>query len=113
MSKTAEQKVTARSRRLYATYGITLAEYAFLLKQQGGVCLICQVPHRPEHPLVVDHNHVTMRVRGLLCSECNTGIGLLGDNPVTLQHAIAYLTIEGDYQTGGVNALAKPAKAAI
>jgi hypothetical protein len=101
MALTPEQQATARARRMFATYGITVDEYNFMLKQQGGVCLICHVPHHVEHPLVVDHNHTTMKVRGLLCSNCNTGIGLLGDNIDLLQAAIAYLTIEGDYATGG------------
>lgn len=96
-----DAQTAERARRLYATYGITLDQYDFMLKQQGGVCLICKVPHHAEHPLVVDHNHVTMKVRGLLCSNCNTGIGLLGDNIHLLQNAIAYLTLEGDYATGG------------
>src|SRR5258705_13516383 len=70
----------ARSRYLYAKYGITEEQYESLLKEQNGVCLICRIPHHPENPLVVDHNHATGKVRALLCSQCNTGIGLLQDS---------------------------------
>lgn len=89
-----------RDARLQATYGITLSEYNVMLADQHGVCAICKVPHHPERPLVVDHDHDSGMVRGLLCSECNTGIGLLGDNPDTLESAIAYLDLHGFYTDG-------------
>ena len=41
--------------------------------------------------LVIDHNHKTGKVRGLLCGSCNTGIGLLKDSPDVLDAAIEYL----------------------
>jgi hypothetical protein len=87
----------SRDRYLYAHYGIGDKEYDRLLVEQGYVCLICLSPHHPERPLVVDHNHVTGKVRGLLCSECNTGIGLLGDSPTHLRAAANYLDKEGNY----------------
>lgn len=96
---TLEQR---RNARLQATYGITLSEYNIILADQHGVCAICKVPHFPERPLVVDHDHDSGVVRGLLCSECNTGIGLLGDNPATLESAITYLDLRG-YYAGGVH----------
>lgn len=96
---TAQQR---RDARLQATYGITLDEYNKILAAQNGVCAICKVPHHPERPLVVDHDHDSGEVRGLLCSECNTGIGLLGDNPQTLLSACAYLDVHG-YYSGGVH----------
>lgn len=89
-----------RDARLQATYGITLTQYNQMLAAQDGVCAICKVPHHPERPLVVDHDHDSGEVRGLLCSECNTGLGLLGDNPDTLLAASAYLEIHGYYAGG-------------
>lgn len=54
---------------------------------QNGGCAICGRVTK----LVVDHDHETNRVRGLLCSTCNTGLGKLGDNVENLRKAIVYL----------------------
>lgn len=86
-----------RDRRLQATYGISETEYERLLHLQHGRCAICQRPYSDAHPLIVDHQHLTGVVRGLLCSECNTGIGLLDDSPVLLAHALVYLHERGSY----------------
>lgn len=67
-------------------FGITLAEYNAILERQGGVCAICGSPPTRRNRrkggqrvfvarLVADHDHVTGKVRGLLCSNCNTGLG--------------------------------------
>lgn len=56
--------------------------------EQGGRCAICgRIPKR----LVVDHDHTDESLRGLLCSVCNTGIGMLQDDVVILRKALAYL----------------------
>ncbi|MFE0039708.1 endonuclease VII domain-containing protein [Streptomyces sp. NPDC059013] len=54
---------------------------------QTGVCVIC--PSAP--PAHVDHCHETGRVRGVLCFNCNSAIGKLGDDPDTVRRAAAYL----------------------
>jgi len=79
-------------------FGITLEEYNFLLDKQNGVCAICSEPekrrdHRTKKPraLAVDHNHDTGEIRGLLCTDCNTGLGLLQDDPELLKLALSYL----------------------
>lgn len=80
------------SKRIEDTYGITGEQYAQLLAAQGGVCYIC---HRKPGAkrLAVDHSHVTGRVRGLLCRNCNRDVlGHLKDDPAALQRAIDYLT---------------------
>lgn len=61
-----------------------------MLEAQGGVCAICRRPSDPA-PLHVDHDHRTGAIRGLLCSPCNTAIGLLGDDPDRMMAAAAYL----------------------
>jgi len=75
-------------------YGITLEEYNRLLEAQGGVCAIHKGPEtrKGSKHFQVDHDHATGKVRGLLCSNCNTMLGLSKDNPATLQAAINYLT---------------------
>jgi hypothetical protein len=44
----------------------------------------------------VDHDHITGRIRGLLCSACNTAIGLLRDSPIALQRAIEWVKVQSD-----------------
>ena len=59
---------------------------------QQNRCAICKVKQEElDYDLVLDHDHVTGRIRGLLCHKCNTGIGLLQDDPDILQNAIDYL----------------------
>ena len=61
-----------------------------MLKAQNGVCAICQ-QNPKDRRLAVDHDHRTMRVRGLLCNTCNRAIGQMGDDPVRLRRAAEYL----------------------
>lgn len=61
-----------------------------MLKLQGGTCAICKRP--PDAGLlVVDHDHVDKRVRGLIHRKCNSGIGMLGDDFFVVQSAAEYL----------------------
>lgn len=62
-------------------YGLSRADYERMLADQEGVCCICQRPERTRpdgtpRPLSVDHDHVTKRIRGLVCNTCNRLIGL-------------------------------------
>ncbi len=83
-----------RNHALKYKYGITFLEYKDMYDMQHGCCLICN----NEYPsLVVDHNHKTGIIRGLLCSKCNTGIGLLKDSPEILDNAKKYLESKGHY----------------
>lgn len=70
-------------------YGLTVEELDTLLEEAGGVCKIC--PREPVKWLVIDHDHVTGVVRGILCERCNQGLGLFNDNVEWLQNAIKYL----------------------
>jgi hypothetical protein len=80
---------------LKARYGITPEQYSAMLESQGGVCAICVGAHVGGRSdalrFTVDHCHSTGAVRGLLCMKCNTGIGMLGDDPARLRAALAYL----------------------
>ena len=80
----------ARMLSLKRNYSISIEEYNELFTKQGGVCAICG--RESKKSLGVDHEHKTGKVRGLLCSNCNTAIGQLNDDPKLLLKAIAYLT---------------------
>jgi len=84
-----DKRLTQQLRR----FGITAAEYQDLLNEQGGGCAICG--REPGTTGVgrhhVDHCHQTGVVRGVLCSECNLGLGKFGDDPARLEVAALYL----------------------
>jgi hypothetical protein len=87
-----------RERHLMQTYGLTLEDYDSLLISQEGCCAICNSPDpKGKGRFHVDHNHKTGEIRGLLCSTCNQGIGLLLDNPTILRKAAEYLETNGYY----------------
>jgi hypothetical protein len=65
-----------------------------MLAAQGNACKICGSPNSGERSLAVDHCHRTQRIRGLLCSACNTGLGSFRDSPELLKSAIKYLARE-------------------
>jgi len=69
-------------------------DYHYQLQQ--GKCFICH-KHQSDltHALCADHNHTTKKFRGLLCKNCNMGIGLLGDSMTTLTEATKYLQDRG------------------
>lgn len=87
----ANYKERIAEKRLLKEYGITREDYARMLEAQGGVCAICQGARPDGKPLYVDHCHTTGAVRALLCTQCNTGIGMFGDDPDRLLAAAAYL----------------------
>ena len=75
-------------------YGLTVEEFDALLESQDNMCAICGLKsddHGNGKRLCVDHCHETSEVRGILCSNCNTAIGLLGDDPERIAKALEYL----------------------
>lgn len=90
-------KAINRATNLKRYYGITQAQYNSLLEAQGGACRICGSSEEAARgaPLVVDHCHDSMRIRGLLCTPCNQGIGFLRDDPAILRSALLYLQADG------------------
>lgn len=76
--------------------GITIYDYEKMYEEQGGRCKICNI-HESElkKKLGIDHCHNTGTVRGLLCFNCNVGIGHLRDDPEILLKAIEYITSAG------------------
>lgn len=87
----ARCKEYARSHKLKTKYGLTVKEYDRILKSQEGVCACCQKEPPADRNLYVDHNHITGKVRGLLCLQCNVGIGSLGDDLDGVLRAVNYL----------------------
>lgn len=87
-------KVTRRARGL-RKIGATLEQYDELFAQQNGKCLICNEPpkgtSRITQNLHVDHDHLTGKIRGLLCNRCNRGIGFFEDKADLLESAYKYL----------------------
>jgi hypothetical protein len=66
--------------------------YSQLFQEQQGLCAICGSPENGRYVhLSMDHCHDTGRIRGLLCNNCNRGIGLLKDNPELLRKAASYV----------------------
>lgn len=78
--RSAELKIKSR-------YGLTFDQVEAMRAAQGGACAVCKRLRK----LVVDHDHVTGKVRGLLCNGCNTVLGKMGDDPAMLRAAAAYL----------------------
>ena len=83
-----------RRSKFKRNYGITIDDYYNMLKAQNNGCSICGVikPSNRTGFFAVDHCHVSGKVRGLLCSKCNRGLGLFNDSPQRLQAAASYLT---------------------
>lgn len=73
-------------------FGITLVEYNLMLDKQNHCCFLCEVHEsKLKSKLAVDHCHISNKIRGLLCNNCNRGIGHLKHNIKTLTKAIKYL----------------------
>jgi Autographiviridae endonuclease VII len=83
------EKVLLKMKRgdLRRNYGLSLEEYNEMVKAQDGKCLICG----DSGTLNVDHSHKDGKVRGLLCSRCNTSLGLAREDIGVLEKMIAYL----------------------
>jgi len=97
----AEKDRAYRHRRKVASwernYGTSEQVYWDLFEEQGGACAICKQPETWIHKgvlayLSVDHDHITGRVRGLLCHRCNTVLGMMNDNCSWLRAMLEYLT---------------------
>lgn len=83
-----------REYNLRKKFGMGIEDYKKLLIKQKYSCLICGISESKGSRwgvLVVDHCHQTGKIRGLLCSHCNTGLGSFRDNPKFLDQAIKYL----------------------
>ena len=88
----AERTIQRRKKNsLLKKFGINYDQYNRILEDQNNVCAICNNLDRNGRSLAVDHCHTTNKVRGLLCTDCNTALGLFKDNKDLLSSAIMYL----------------------
>lgn len=93
-----KETATKNQRKAYlkSKYGITEEQEEGILKEQNYLCAICntkgfKMRSEAKYSLVVDHCHSSGEVRGMLCHNCNRGLGLFKDNTKYLEKAIRYL----------------------
>lgn len=77
-------------KRALKRYNMTMDEYNVLFTAQNNTCAICKTLPSTK-PLAVDHDHTTGKIRGLLCSNCNTALGLLYENPSIVANLLNYI----------------------
>jgi len=86
-----EFKAYHREYFLLRNYGLTIDDKEALLAKQGGRCATCGTDKFNGTGPCVDHNHVTGKIRGILCHDCNRAIGLVRESIPTLRLIIEYL----------------------
>jgi hypothetical protein len=82
----------ARRAKIKRLFGITPEDYDQMFSDQLGVCAICLRASPDGRRLHIDHDHATKVVRGLLCHDCNRGLGIFKDDLNRLSRAIEYLS---------------------
>jgi ferredoxin-like protein FixX len=81
-----------RNTHLKAKFNITVKQFNEMLQLQNFCCAICMSPTpKGRGTFHVDHCHETGKIRGILCHDCNTGIGKLGDSLESIKKAVSYL----------------------
>jgi hypothetical protein len=80
-------------RNVTKKHGLTFSGFYEMLRKQGGVCAICGLTNGNKR-LAIDHDHSSGKVRALLCTKCNTGLGAFRDDVNLLMKAVGYL---GEY----------------
>lgn len=90
-----------KARALRDSFGLSLKQYQEMHDRQNGKCAICDQPETQSRggkvkALAVDHCHTTGRIRGLLCCDCNQGIGKLKDDLIIIRRAADYLDKHSD-----------------
>lgn len=72
-------------------YGITNEQKNLMVLAQQNKCTICENVFKNTLDCCIDHNHISKKIRGILCRRCNTGLGFFRDNKLILSNAISYL----------------------
>ena len=87
----------SRDNHLKNSYNLTRDQYALLVESQNNRCAICEqeesrfMKNGKIKPLSIDHDHVTGKLRQLLCNDCNAALGFAKDNPKLLRKMAKYL----------------------
>ncbi len=87
----AGTSAVARRAKIKRMFGITPEDYDRMFEDQRGVCAICSRESPDGRRLHIDHCHASGRVRGLLCHDCNRGLGMFKDSQERLAAAVRYL----------------------
>jgi hypothetical protein len=80
-----------RNEKLLTRYGISAEEWQKLFETQGSCCAICRTPEPGSQDWHTDHDHATKVVRGILCFNCNIGLGKFKESSDLLLEAADYL----------------------
>lgn len=97
INKTYRERKRHMRYKIKKYFNLTLDEYNQMFIERDNKCDICNNPESAKHQngktraLALDHCHETGKIRGLLCTSCNRGIGLLKDNITLLENAVEYL----------------------
>lgn len=93
--ETSEEFFIRKNNKLKKKYNITIEDFQIMLKNQNNKCLICdsllEIKDLNSNYPHVDHDHSTGKVRGILCMNCNLGLGYFNDSIKLLNKAIIYL----------------------
>lgn len=109
--KTKRPNVLAAQRLI--KYGVDRHGYERMLADQGGKCFICKSTFDESHQRsksCIDHDHDNGKIRGLLCTSCNSGIGLLKESEEVFLTAIAYLKNPPAFKLEGLQKQIDPSK---
>lgn len=96
--RTKEQQRKRCLQRILATHKLSEREYFALIEKQKRRCALCLSSFKDSEErfmMVVDHNHATGKVRGILCYKCNNGLGQFNDDVFLLRNAIEYIKRDG------------------
>ena len=85
------QNGNGRKTKIESKYNLSYEDWLKMWENQDGKCIICGKSFSKPSNACTDHNHKTGKVRGLLCTKCNLGIGLFNDNPKLTAKVTEYL----------------------
>jgi len=90
------ERTVVVARKMRQRFNLTIDEYDKMLENQQGKCAICGGGReKQKYKFAVDHCHATGKIRGILCTNCNAGLGFFKDNPQSLTNALTYLISSG------------------
>ena len=89
-----EQVKESQRKNHLKKYNLSHEDWLKMWESQDGRCAICGEPFARQSDACVDHNHETGEIRGLLCMQCNVGLGSFNDNPKLIIKILKYLRKE-------------------